>query len=63
MSEMRAEFRRNTNTGKSDLVLTIDTDPTPSMHEHMHRRLVEMLIGQRVPPEDVGEIVVERGSP
>ena len=63
MSEAKIRFRRNPNTGKQDIVITLNSDPNalPFEHEQMHRQLVEKLVGKKF--EDFGEIIVERENP
>lgn len=58
MAELTIRLRRDPETGKQDVVISLrsDADALPHEHEQMHRELVEKIIGK----ENVGKIVVER---
>ena len=60
MAEITIKFRHNTQTGKKELVIHLESDSDVMSHEHEadHRRLVEGLIGQKV--DDDTQIVIER---
>jgi len=52
-------FRRNTTTGKLDIVIRHETDGSPIERERMHRAVVEKFIGQRIDADEMGELVIE----
>ena len=58
MAELTIRLRRDAETGKQDIVITLrsDEDALPHEHEQMHRELVERVIGK----ENVGKVIVER---
>jgi hypothetical protein len=58
MAELTIRLRRDAETGKQDIVITLksDEDALPHEHEQMHRELVERIIGK----ENVGKVIVER---
>ena len=58
MAEMTIILRRDPETGKQDIVITLqsDQDALPHEHEQMHRQLVEKVIGK----DKVGKVIVER---
>lgn len=58
MAELTIRLRRDPQSGKQDIVITLrsDEDALPHEHEQMHRDLVEKLIGN----ENVGKVIVER---
>lgn len=64
MAEMTISLRRDPNTGKQDIHISLrsDEDALPHEHEQMHRQLVEKLVGKGIisSPDDVGNITVER---
>ncbi len=63
MAEMTIRLRTDPNTGKKDIVVSLesDEDSLPHEHEQMHRALVEKLIGAGlVKAEELGQVVVER---
>jgi hypothetical protein len=64
MAELIIMLRRDPNTGKQNIIIKLDSDPDalPLEHEQMHKALVEKLVGKRVKPEDMGEIIIERES-
>jgi hypothetical protein len=58
MAELTIHLRRDPQTGKQDIVITLrsDEDALPHEHEQMHREMVEKIIGK----ENVGKVIVER---
>jgi len=63
MPEMTITLRINPQTGKKDLVITLqsDSDSLPHEHEQQHRQLVDKLLeGGMVKASELGQIVVER---
>jgi hypothetical protein len=58
MAELTIRLRRDPETGKQDIVITLrsDEDALPHEHEQMHRELVEKVIGK----ENVGKVIVQR---
>jgi hypothetical protein len=58
MAELTIRLRRDPQSGKQDIVITLrsDEDALPHEHEQMHREMVEKLIGK----ENVGKVIVER---
>jgi hypothetical protein len=58
MAELTIHLRRDPQTGKQDIVVTLssDQDALPHEHEQMHRQAVEKLLGK----ENVGKVIVER---
>ncbi len=58
MAELTIRLRRDPQTGKQDIVISLrsDDDALPHEHEQMHRELVEKIIGK----ENVGKVIVER---
>jgi hypothetical protein len=58
MAELRIRLRRDPQTGKQDIVITLrsDDDALPHEHEQAHRGLVEKIVGQG----NVGKVIVER---
>ena len=63
MAEMTIRLRIDPNTGKKDILVSLDADADalPHEHEEQHRRLVEKLIeGGVVKASELGQIIVER---
>ncbi|MCA9174623.1 MAG: hypothetical protein KDB14_09055 [Planctomycetales bacterium] len=63
MAEMTIRLRRNPETGKQDIVVSLrsDDDALPHEHENMHQALVEKLIeGGVLKASEAGKVVVER---
>ena len=64
MAEMTISLRRDPDTGKQDIHISLrsDEDALPHEHEQLHRQVVEKLLGKGIisKPEDVGNITVER---
>ncbi len=63
MAEMTIQLRIDPNTGKKDIVISLDSDADmlPHEHEEQHRKLVEKLIeGGMIQASELGKIVVER---
>ncbi len=63
MAEMTIQLRIDPNTGKKDIVISLDSDADmlPHEHEEQHRRLVEKLLeGGMIQASELGKIVVER---
>jgi hypothetical protein len=64
MAELTIRLRRDPETGKQDIHVSLrsDADALPHEHEQMHRQIVEKLIGKGIisSPDDVGNLVVER---
>lgn len=58
MAELTIRLRRDPQSGKQDIVITLrsDEDALPHEHEQMHREMVEKLIGK----DQVGKVIVER---
>jgi hypothetical protein len=58
MAELTIRLRRDPDTGKQDIVITLrsDDDALPHEHEQTHRELVEKIIGKG----NVGKVIVER---
>lgn len=58
MAELVIRLRRDPQTGKQDIVITLhsDEDALPHEHEEQHRALVEKIIGK----DNVGKVIVER---
>ena len=58
MAELTIRLRRDPETGKQDIVISLrsDADSLPHEHEQMHRDLVEKVIGKG----NVGKVIVER---
>lgn len=58
MAELTIRLRRDPETGKQDIVISLrsDADTLPHEHEQMHRDLVEKVIGKG----NVGKVLVER---
>lgn len=58
MAELVIRLRRDPQTGKQDIVITLhsDADALPHEHEEQHRALVEKIIGK----DTVGKVIVER---
>jgi FtsH ternary system domain X3-analog len=63
MAEMTIQLRIDPNTGKKDIVISLDSDADmlPHEHEEQHRKLVEKLIeGGMIQASELGKIVVQR---
>ncbi|MFI5382442.1 MAG: hypothetical protein ACHRHE_24355 [Tepidisphaerales bacterium] len=63
MAEMTIRLRRDPQTGKQDIIISLrsDEDALPHEHEQMHQQLVNKLLeGGVVKAEEVGKVVVER---
>jgi hypothetical protein len=63
MAEMTIRLRRDPDTGKRDIIITLrsDEDALPHEHEQQHRALVDRLIeGGTLKAGEVGKIIVER---
>jgi len=62
MAQMTIMLRRDPNTGKQNIIVKLDSDPDslPIEHEQQHRQLVKELIGSKLDPDDMGEIIIER---
>ena len=60
MAQLTIMLRRDSQTGKQNIVIKLDSEPDalPLEHEQMHRELVEKVFGKKL--EDFGEIIVER---
>jgi hypothetical protein len=58
MAELTIRLRRDPETGKQDIVVSLrsDEDALPHEHEQMHRELVEKIIGK----DKVGKVIIER---
>lgn len=58
MAELTIRLRRDPQSGKQDIVITLrsDEDALPHEHEQMHREMVEKIIGK----DKVGKVIVER---
>jgi hypothetical protein len=58
MAELTIRLRRDPQTGKQDIVISLrsDEDALPHEHEQRHRELVEKVIGKG----NVGKVIVER---
>ena len=58
MAELTINLRRDPQTGKQDIVITLrsDEDALPHEHEQMHRQAVEKLLGKGT----IGKVIVER---
>ncbi len=66
MAEMTIRLRIDPNTGKKDIVVSLesDADSLPHEHEQAHRALVEKLIaGGAVKATELGQLVIERLEP
>lgn len=66
MAECTIRLVSNPKTGKRDIYIDYDSedDALPHEHEKDHRALVEKLLGQGIlSPDDLGQIVVQRGEP
>jgi hypothetical protein len=63
MAEMTIRLRCDPETGKRDIIVSLesDADALPQEHEALHRRLVEKLIaGGLLAAEEAGKLIVER---
>lgn len=63
MARLRLHLRTNPETGRRDLVIDYESDPSalPVEHENQHRDLVDRLIaGGALRAGELGEIIVER---
>lgn len=62
MAQMIIRLIRDPGTGKQNIIVKLDSDADalPHEHEELHRRLVEQLVGQGRPMEDLGELIIER---
>jgi len=63
MAELTISLRRDPDTGKQDIHISLssDGDALPHEHEQLHRELVEKLIGKGIlNADDVGKVIVER---
>jgi hypothetical protein len=58
MAELTIRLRRDPETGKQDIVISLrsDEDALPHEHEQAHREFVEKIIGKG----NVGKVIVER---
>jgi len=58
MAELTIRLRRDPQTGKQDIVISLrsDDDALPHEHEQAHRAAVEKIIGKG----NVGKLIVER---
>jgi hypothetical protein len=61
---MTIVLKRDPATGKQNITVKLDSDADalPHEHEQLHRQLVEKLVGNGIPLEDLGEIHIERES-
>lgn len=65
MAQMTIRLQIDPNTGKKDIIVSLesDADSLPHEHEEQHRKLVEKLIeGGIVRASELGRIIVERGE-
>ena len=65
MAQMTIRLQIDPNTGKKDILVSLesDADSLPHEHEEQHRKLVEKLIeGGIVKASELGRIIVERGD-
>jgi hypothetical protein len=65
MAELTLRLRRDPQTGKKDLIISLrsDEDALPHEHEQMHKALVDKLLAQGLlEAGELGQIVVERVS-
>jgi hypothetical protein len=62
MADMTISLRLNPDTGKRDIIVKFDPSTTPVEYEQMHRAIVEKLIGSGIRPEDMGELIIDRGT-
>jgi hypothetical protein len=65
MAEMTIRLRRDPETGKQDIHISLrsDEDALPHEHEQMHAALVEKLLnGGVVKATELGKVIVERES-
>lgn len=63
MAELTIRLRRNPETGKRDIVISLSEDPDalPHEHEQMHRRIVDRLIeGGLLSAAEAGAVIIER---
>ncbi|MGE0529657.1 MAG: hypothetical protein AB7P49_21605 [Bdellovibrionales bacterium] len=63
MAEMTIHLRCDPETGKKDIIISLQSeqDALPMEHEQQHKALVEKLIdGGLLKAEELGRIVVER---
>ncbi len=63
MAEMTIHLRRDPETGKQDIIISLrsDEDALPLEHEQMHQALVEKLInGGVLKAAELGQVIVER---
>ena len=63
MAELTIRLRRDPQTHKQDIIITLrsDEDALPHEHEQMHRALVEKLLeGGVVKASELGQLIVER---
>ena len=58
MAELTIRLRRDPESGKQDIVITLrsDEDALPHEHEQMHKEMVEKIIGKG----NVGKVIVQR---
>lgn len=66
MAELTIALRRDPQTGKQDIHISLSSDPDALPHEHedMHRALVEKLVGKGVlKADEIGKVVVTREQP
>ncbi len=58
MAELTIELRRDSQTGKHDILIHLesDADALPHEHEQMHRELVGKIVGIG----NVGKVIVQR---
>jgi len=61
VAELVIRLRRDPQTGKQDIVITLhsDEDALPHEHEEQHRAIVEKIIG-KIGPDKAGKVIVER---
>jgi hypothetical protein len=63
MAKMTIRLRCDPNTGKKDIIVSLQSDPDalPLEHEKLHKQLVERLLdGGLLKPAEVGQVIVER---
>jgi len=63
MAEMIIQLVTDSETGKRDIIVKLnsDADSLPFEHDHLHRELVEKLIeGGTLKASEVGQLIIER---
>ena len=63
MAQMTIRLQIDPNTGKKNIIVSLDSDADslPHEHEEQHRKLVEKLIeGGVIKASELGQIIVER---